>query len=596
MASTRDSERDDLQRSLDQLAETYWKAEAQRVPAELHQASQAIGEGLARYEATLDQAAEALARGERLQILLSGTDQLRNLPLSPDLEVNVQGLEALFRHASDWILRHFRLAGGRLAALAYLDGLVDVVTLDDHLVKPLMYDAFPVRASEVSYSVQEMLKAHAVAHSQVTEANSLGEVVNAILDGDAVLLLDGEAMALVVSQRGWEKRALSEPPSESTIRGPREGFTETLRTNTTLIRRRLRTPSLKFEALTLGTFSRTDVAIAYLDRIASDELVHEVRSRLERIDIDAVQGSQYVEELIRDAPTSLFPTVRPTERPDAVVGELLEGRVAILVANTPFVLVVPAPFWSFFQSPEDYYHTPLVSSAVRLLRLVFAFLALVLPALYVAVTTFHADMVPTSLLITIAAAREGVPFPALLEALSMEIMFEVLREAGLRLPRQVGQAVSIVGALVIGEAAVSAGIVSAPMVILVAITGIASFTIPSYEMALAIRLLRFAMLLAAGFLGLFGVGVGVMFLLIHLAELKTFGVPYLYPLAPLDPQALPDVIVRRPFWNDLFRPRTTARANLQRAARGLKPAPPAQTPGARYPSGTEAEGNQGGSP
>lgn len=582
---------------MDRLAQAYWDAEARTVPDELQQTSRAIREGLKRYEATLDQAAEALARGQRLQVLLSGTEQLQDLPLSASLEQNVQSLEALFRHASDWILRRFRLAGGRPAALVYLDGMVDVAVIDDHLVKPLMYDAFPLRTGQAAPSIQEVLKAHAVAHSQVTEACSLGEVVNAVLDGDAVLLVDGESVGLAVSQRGWQKRALTEPPSEATLRGPREGFTETLRTNTSLLRRRLRTPSLKFEALTLGTYSRTDVAVAYLDRIAPDALVQEVRSRLERIVIDAPQGIQYLEELIRDAPLSLFPTVRITERPDAVTSELLEGRVAILMANTPFVLVVPAPFWSFFQSPEDYYHMPFVSSALRGLRLVFAFLALVLPAAYVAVTTFHADMVPTSLLITVAAAREGVPFPALLEALMMEVMFEVLREAGLRLPRQVGQAVSIVGALVIGEAAVTAGIVSAPMVILVAITGIASFTIPSYEMALAIRFLRFPVLFLAGFLGLFGVGVGLMFILAHLADLQSFGIPYLYPLAPLQPGALPDVLVRRPIWAEIFRPRMTTRVNVQRAARGMRPRPPA-TPSSQDPRKPEPpleDGTEGSS-
>lgn len=594
MPTSHHGEREGDDTSFDGLAEAYWAAEAQALPGELREASQALRQGLERYEATLDQAAESLDRGQRLQVLLSGTAELRELPLSPSLDQNVQGLEALFRHAADWVLRPFRLAGGRRAVVAYLDGMVDVAVIDDHLVKPLMYDAFPLRAGPVTATVQEVLKAHAIAASQVREGATLGEVVNGILDGDALLLVDGEGVGLIVSQRGWQKRALSEPPSESTIRGPREGFTETLRTNTALLRRRLRTPSLKFEAMTVGTLSRTDVVIAYLDRIAADALVEEVRSRLERLIIDSPQDVQSLDELIRDAPTSLFPTIRVTERPDAVAGELLEGRVAILAANTPFVLVVPATFWGHFQSPEDYYHSFYVASALRLLRIVFAFLALTLPATYVAITTFHADMVPTSLLITIAAAREGVPFPALLEALMMEVMFEVLREAGLRLPRQVGQAVSIVGALVIGEAAVTAGIVSAPMVILVAMTGIASFTIPSYEMALAVRLLRFPVLLAAGFLGLFGVGAAIMFILVHLADLRSFSVPYLAPVAPLRLGRVASVFVRPPFWAQIFRPSLTAQFNRQRAVGGLKPQPPqTPAPSAGSPDGTGPEGEDG---
>ncbi len=325
MPTSHHGEREGDDTSFDGLAEAYWAAEAQALPGELREASQALRQGLERYEATLDQAAESLDRGQRLQVLLSGTAELRELPSSPSLDQNVQSLEALFRHAADWVLRPFRLAGGRRAVVAYLDGMVDVAVIDDHLVKPLMYDAFPLRAGPVTATVQEVLKAHAIAASQVREGATLGEVVNGILDGDALLLVDGEGVGLIVSQRGWQKRALSEPPSESTIRGPREGFTETLRTNTALLRRRLRTPSLKFEAMTVGTLSRTDVVIAYLDRIAADALVEEVRSRLERLIIDSPQGVQSLDELIRDAPTSLFPTIRVTERPDTVAGELLEG-------------------------------------------------------------------------------------------------------------------------------------------------------------------------------------------------------------------------------------------------------------------------------
>ncbi|BAS26654.1 spore germination protein [Limnochorda pilosa] len=505
---------------------------------------------------------------------MTGIEELQELPLGFSLDENLGGLRALFRRASDWVLRRFRLAGGREAAVVYIDGMVEMAWIDDHLVKPLMYDAFPMRTGGVTESVQALVNHHALAVSQVKEARTLGEVANAVLDGDTALLVDGEATALVASHRGWKQRGISESTAEAVIRGPREAFVEVLRTNTSMLRRRLKTPCLKLEALTLGTYTRTDVVIAYLDRIAPDAMVQEVRSRVQRIQIDGVLESEYLEELIRDEPFSLFPVVRSTERPDVVAAELLEGRVAILTANTPYALIVPAPFWSFFQAPEDYYHNPFVSGALRLLRLAFMFLALMLPSLYVAVTTFHADMLPTSLLITLAAAREGVPFPAFLEALMMEVMFEVLREAGLRLPQQVGQAVSIVGALVIGQAAVSAGIVSAPMVILVAITGIASFTTPTYEMALAIRFLRFPVLVLGGMLGLYGLGLAVLAILVHLADLRSFGVPYLFPLAPLQPGALADVLVRRPQWSDLFRPRMTAGSNVQRAAQGMRPAPP----------------------
>ncbi|MED4797818.1 spore germination protein, partial [Priestia megaterium] len=268
--------------------------------------------------------------------------------------------------------------------------------------------------------------------------------------------------------------------SQTVVRGPRDSFTETLRTNTALIRRRIKSPKLWIESQQIGEFTKTDIALVYIDGIADEQVIQEVKERLSKIDIDGILESGYIEELIQDEDYTPFPTMHNTERPDSVAAGLLEGRIAILVDGTPFVLMVPALFIQFFQAAEDYYQRADISTLIRLMRYMAFFLALLTPSAYIALTTFHQEMLPFALLISIAAQREGVPFPAIIEAFIMEITFEILREAGVRLPRAVGSAISIVGALVLGEAAVQAGLVSPAMVIVVSITAISNFVSPVY--------------------------------------------------------------------------------------------------------------------
>jgi len=372
---------------------------------------------------------------------------------------------------------------------------------------------------------------------------------------------------------GWAERSPEEPPSEQVLRGPRDGFNETLRTNTALLRRRLRTPALKLEQITLGRVSNTPVVIAYLADVASPDLVAEVKRRLERVDIDGFTDPSILEEFIEDQPSSLFPQVQASERPDTVAFCLMEGQVAILCEGSSYALLAPVTFWAFLQSSEDYYNRFQLATALRWLRYLLLFLALTGPSFYIAIVTFHQEMLPTPLLLTIAAAREGIPFPVIVEAVGMEIFFEALQEAGVRLPRSVGQAVSIVGALVIGQAAVQAGIVSAPIVIIVAATGIAFFTIPRYTFSAPIRLLRFPLMFLAGSLGLFGLMAGLIVLLIHLCSLRSFGVPYLQPVAPTTWRGLLDVLVRAPLWLKSYRATGMGQTNRRRQAPWLKPGP-----------------------
>ncbi|WP_042208796.1 spore germination protein [Paenibacillus durus] len=499
-----------------------------------------------------------------------------NEMISGKITQDIQLLKAIFDRSTDIVFREFQLGDVQTAMLIFLDGMVNTIIVDSDIMRPLLeYGETMLEKSRLSPAgVESLLQNQVITAAQVHSGERIQEVVDHVLSGDTVLLIDGVKKALFISAKGWGKRAVEEPATEAVIRGPREGFTEHLLTNITLIRRRLRTPKLKIEGLQLGQLSKTDVAIAYLEGIADDAIVEEVRKRVNRIDIDAILESGYVEELIEDNSFSIFPQVNYTERPDKIVANLLEGKVAILIDNTPFALIVPVTFFEMMQASEDYYQRYVISTLIRLLRYLFLIIALLLPSLYIALLTFHQEMLPTSLLLSAAASREAVPFPALVEALLMEISFEALREAGVRLPRPVGQAVSIVGALVIGEASVSAGIVSAPMVIIVSITGIASFIIPSYSQAITIRLLRFPMMFLAGTLGLYGVLLGVLFILIHMARLRSFGVPYLSPLAPLHISDLKDALVRVPWWGMIKRSTESSKNNIRRMKGTLRPRPP----------------------
>lgn len=379
-----------------------------------------------------------------------------------------------------------------------------------------------------------------------------------------MLFLEGYQTCIVASTRGWRDRAVSEPQSQTVVRGPRDSFTETLRTNTALIRRRIKSPKLWIESQQIGEFTKTDIALVYIDGIADEQVIQEVKERLSKIDIDGILESGYIEELIQDEDYTPFPTMHNTERPDSVAAGLLEGRIAILVDGTPFVLMVPALFIQFFQAAEDYYQRADISTLIRLMRYMAFFLALLTPSAYIALTTFHQEMLPFALLISIAAQREGVPFPAIIEAFIMEITFEILREAGVRLPRAVGSAISIVGALVLGEAAVQAGLVSPAMVIVVSITAISNFVSPVYDMAIAVRMLRFILMVLAATFGLFGIILGLILMILHLCSLRSFGVPYMTPMAPFVKRDQKDVLIRRSIKKMKTRPKLINEKNISR--------------------------------
>ena len=494
-------------------------------------------------------------------------------PLSASLAENLQAIRQELGNPMDLKVRELRADNGKLlAAVIHLEGMVNDDIVYNQVVKVITWQLRVIEGRlPPPDEAFRRLANQLISLTEVRDNPDLKRVILDVIAGDTAVLLDTVPKALLCGARGWEGRRVEEPQNEAVVRGPREGFTETLKTNVSLIRRRVKDPRLRFDPLQVGKRSKTSVALAYIEDIAPKEIVREITDRIKRIETDSVLESGYIEEFIEDSPWSPFPQMARTERPDSVAASLLEGRVAILVDGSPFALIAPVVFFQLLMAAEDYYERWIIGTFVRMLRITMFFLSLFLPSLYVAVTTFHQELLPTPLVLSIAAQREGVPFPAFVEALGMEIAFEMLREAGLRLPRTVGQAVSIVGALVIGEAAVSAGLVAPAMVIVVAATGIASFSAPAYNLAISARLLRFPVLICAATLGLFGVGIAAALILAHLASLRSFGIPYMSPMAPFHGSDLKDIFVRTPWWGMWSRPRLTGAAQTMRQEVDAKP-------------------------
>jgi spore germination protein KA len=493
-------------------------------------------------------------------------------PILRDYQENISHIKAEVGNSSDIIVREFKI-GAYKGALVYVDGLANAISIADYILETLM----EVKVPDEPVDIFQFMLDKTMALGSVKTIENWNQVFDELFSGDTVIFLQGCNKAISGETKGWEKRSISEPTTQLSIRGPKDSFTETLRTNTALIRRRIKSPNLRVDPMKIGAVSQSDIAIMYIKGIANEKIVGEVKERLNRIDIDSILGSGYIEQLIEDQTWTTFPTTYHSERPDVVTSHLLEGRIAIVVDGTPFVVTVPAIFIQFFQAPDDYYSRFDISTGIRILRILAFLIAVIGPSVYIAATTFHQEMIPTTMAIAIAAQRENVPFPAMVEALIMEVTFEILREAGLRLPRAVGQAVSIVGALVIGQAAVQAGFVSPVMVIVVSITAIANFSTPVFAMAIAARLVRFVLMGLAAMLGFYGIMLGLMFMTIHLCSLRSFGIPYMMPLAPFNIHNQQDAFVRFPIWSMKNRPMFISKGNLRRTGDNQKPGPPKPT-------------------
>ncbi|AJY77883.1 spore gernimation protein KA [Paenibacillus beijingensis] len=470
-------------------------------------------------------------------------------PLSRSLAANAHAIRTLLGESSDVQLRLFRSGASpdTEMAIIYIEAIVSSSDLNEMVIEKVM----GAPAADPPLPLPELLEwlgSRVVSASVISMESTLEGTLERLLSGSCILLAEGVPQVLAAAIGGGDERPVGEPSTQTVIRGPQNSFNENLMTNVGLIRKMIRSERLRLEIRRIGRQTNTAVGMMYMDGIANESIVEELRRRLETIDLDSVLDSGYVEEFIQDATFTPFPTLMNTERPDEVAGGLLEGQVVVLVDGSPFVLLAPVTFFRFFQSPEDYYQRFDIATFLRLIRIVAFIVSMHLPALYIAITTYHQEMLPTTLLISLAAQREGVPFPAIVEAFLMELTFEVLREAGVRLPRAVGPAISIVGALVLGQAAVQAGLVSAAMVIVVAFTAISNFVSPQVNIAIAARLIRFLLMLAAGIFGFLGIMACDLLLIVHLSGLRSFGVPYTSPFSPFKWTSWKDTFVRAPWW------------------------------------------------
>nr|WP_240546066.1 spore germination protein [Paenibacillus artemisiicola] len=411
------------------------------------------------------------------------------------------------------------------AVIVYLNSLVDEKRLNQHIIRKMNLDL-----RKENGPTNEVLLNSLFTLGEVSILTEINEIINHIADAHFVVFLKGQAEAYATKLPGFETRAIDEPQIELNVRGPREGFTEDLQKNVGMVLRRIKSPHLKAKSFVIGDESQTKVMILYLGDRVDPNVLNELCHRIDSIQLDFLSDSTQIEEWIQDSTFSPFPQILNSERPDRVVTAMNRGKIVIMTDGTPNALIAPSTFFEMLHPSEDQFERFYFANFLRIIRLITLIVSLSGPSFYIALTTFHLEMIPTPLLMTFLSAKAGIPFPTFIEALIMEVAFEVLREASLRLPRIMGQSVSIVGALIIGEAAVQSGIVSRPMVIVVAMTGIASFTIPTYSTAIALRLLRFPLMFLTALTGMFGLSVGMFVIIFHICSLRFCGVLFLDPL------------------------------------------------------------------
>lgn len=468
-----------------------------------------------------------------------------------NLEKNLKSMQELFNQTSDYEEIEIKI-GDLKGCVCYLGTTLNKSELNTHVLEPLRA-AFKQPKTESHKDIDYVREAFFPAVSY-KYGETLHQLVWQMLNGYAIIMLDQHNRALALNIGGTDKRSIEEPSTQTIIRGPKEGFVEDINTNIGLIRKKIKNPRLVFEEFNVGIDSNTQLKIGYMKGIVNEDILSEVRQRISKINASGILNTGNVEEFISDETFTFFPLVFNSERPDSISGNILEGKIAILLDGSPFVLIVPSVFTDFFQSTEDYYQPFFMTSFIRIIRYMSFMITLTFPSLYVAITTYHHELMPTPLLINLQSQREGVPFPAVIEILMMELTFEVLREAGVRMPRAVGQTLSIVGALVIGQAAVEAGLVSNVLVVVVAFSAIASFVSPIYNFSIAARLIRFILIIMAASLGLYGILLSLIIMVIHLVSLRSFGIPYLTPVAPFKMKDQSDIFIRVPIWGDRYRP------------------------------------------
>lgn len=540
--------------------------------------------------------ARAHSRTASLESRLRDPTEIRSQPefLQLSLEDNRATLQGIFHMPTnaDVVIRDFQVGGAHPAhaMLVFMDGLADKQIINTHILEPLMLLSSLGRGDQ-HLDLMSWIQNALLPGNQTTECKRFEDVVSNVLAGSSVLFVDGINTALSVETKGWEHRMVSTTQTESVVRGPHDAFTENFRANTGLVRSRLRSADLVTEILRVGQTTSTDVAIMYLEGVVNPKVVRELKRRVKGVKVDYMPDSGLLEQFLEDGPLSLIPRFLSTERPDRVAYGMSEGQVAILVGQSPYALLAPTLFWSLLHTAEDAYLRWPFGAFIRSIRTVSLIIGLLLPSLYIAVTNFHPEMIPTDLMLAVAASREHVPFSVVIEVAMMEFSIELIREAGIRIPSVIGPTIGIVGALILGQAAVAAGIISPLLIIVVAVTALGSFTVPNYNLSFSVRVLRFGFLILASVFGFYGIVLGIMALLMHAVTLRSVGVPIMAPVAPRRNSA-PDAIWRgfafnmerrpEPYWPKKERRQTDiTRPWNKRARQTGGPTRPSEPGGAR---------------
>lgn len=471
--------------------------------------------------------------------------------IGKDLLKNKKILKALL--CSDDVIFFEFTAGSKNALAVYVDSITDKETLGLQVI-------FPLKNANVSQSVKKLAKT--ITCANVKTVTEIKEAANEVLNGSTVILIDGKTGGFAADVKKFDVRAIAEPPTELAIRGPRNGFIESIKTNLSLVRRYLKTTALKIETTEIGKYSSTTVAIMSIDGITDPSLVKKIKNKLENVKIDGIPDSSYVSKILYERKNSLFKQVGSTERPDVLIERMLEGRIGILVDGSPFALTLPYLLIEDFQTAEDYYISHYRANLVRALRVLAIFLSVFLPGLFVAAQLFHLQLIPLNFLLTIVNSIKGIPLSPSLEMFFLLLIFEILNETSIRMPKYVGMALAVVGALVLGETAVNAGLVSTPAVLIMAMSGISIYTVP--ELTETTSILRFIVLLIAGSIGGYGIVLTEAFLTCYLCASENYGVPYVAPYSPLIPNDLQDGIYMSDVTSMPLRPQALNAKNKRR--------------------------------
>ena len=480
--------------------------------------------------------------------------------------INSAVIKDLFQKSTDVLMRpiHINSEYNLTVHIFAVDGLVNSQMFDLTIIQPIGTGEGVKQCKTEGELYEYLLNQGGAYHAFASEAKDYNMLLTCVMSGMIGIIFDGLSKAILYDVRTFDKRGVSEPTEEGVMKGPKDSFIEVLRTNTALIRRRIRSEYLVVEQMYVGKLSKTDVALVYLSNVCDKELVDHIRKRIQSIDIDNLCAGSFMEEKLIVDKKSLFPQTMYTQRPDRCASNLTDGRIALLIDGLPYVYILPCELPMLLQSPEDYSENFIASSTLRILRYLTMTISLLLPAFYISVVSFHNQLLPVQMILSIQEAKVNVPFSSWLEVLGLLFSFEILIEAGLRLPKSVGQAMSIVGGLVVGQAAVSANIISPVVVIIVALTGIAGFTVPNTDLATAIRVTRFALAIMASLAGFFGMTIGLIFLVIHLCSLESYGIAYLSPFVDAKSLDIKDTLLRYPVEDFKLRPMGLAKRNRRK--------------------------------